>query len=195
EAVLATATEALDALGVRTGCVHTEVKLTPGGPRVIEVNGRMGGGVPDILAAAGGPDLLALHLGAALGRPLGLDGPVRTQRIGYRLFLQPPVSARRLCSVGGLRQLGEIPGVESVSLHLRPGDAIDPQGGTRSFVLAIVGHADRPDEVRRASQLMEELADVVYEHATAEHATAEHAAAEHATDGAAPLATVSMAVA
>jgi len=58
--VLEVATAALRALGVQTGCFHTEIKLTPSGPRVIEVNGRLGGGVPDMLFQASGVSLLPL---------------------------------------------------------------------------------------------------------------------------------------
>ena len=37
------ASAAVDALGIRFGCQHTEVKFTPDGPVVVEVNGRVGG--------------------------------------------------------------------------------------------------------------------------------------------------------
>ena len=44
----------IEALGVSTGCLHTEVKFTPDGPEIIEVNGRVGGGVPEMLERAAG---------------------------------------------------------------------------------------------------------------------------------------------
>ena len=74
-AVLDLATRAIDALGVRTGCLHTEVKFTPEGPRIIEVNGRLGGGVPEMLERAAGVGLLDLTLRVALGEPVSVDGP------------------------------------------------------------------------------------------------------------------------
>ena len=46
EELLRVATAAIRAIGVRIGCLHTEIKLTDKGPRVIEVNGRIGGFVP-----------------------------------------------------------------------------------------------------------------------------------------------------
>jgi hypothetical protein len=42
------------------GCLHTEIKFTPDGPRIIEVNGRVGGGVPEMLERAAGIPLLEL---------------------------------------------------------------------------------------------------------------------------------------
>jgi biotin carboxylase len=47
--VLRVAGEAALALGVTTGCLHTEIKLTDAGPVVIEVNGRPGGGMSEML--------------------------------------------------------------------------------------------------------------------------------------------------
>lgn len=165
EAVVAAADDALRALGVRFGCVHTEVKLTPAGPRVIEVNGRLGGGVAEMLSAAAGVDLLRLGLRLAIGERVPLDAPVVCERIGYRLFLQPPVSARRVRRIGDLRPLGAVPGVESVSVHLGPGEPVDPTQGTRAFVVAVVGAAQDHDEVLAVNRRMYEQAAVDYDEA------------------------------
>ncbi|MHB1776110.1 MAG: ATP-grasp domain-containing protein [Acidimicrobiales bacterium] len=165
DAVVAAADDALRALGVAVGCVHTEVKLTPDGPRVIEVNGRLGGGVAEMLSVSAGVDLLRLDLQLALGERVRLETPIACERIGYRLFLQPPVSARRVRGIGDLRQLGAVPGVESVSVHLGPGEPVDPSQGTRAFVLAVVGAAQDHDEVLAVNRTMYELAAVDYDEA------------------------------
>jgi biotin carboxylase len=80
--VLDLATAATKALSVRTGFLDTEIKLTPSGPRVIEVNGRLGGGLPDLLQQAAGFDLLRWTLRAALGEPVTVGAPLLTARIG-----------------------------------------------------------------------------------------------------------------
>ena len=51
-AVVAMAEQALRALGFRHGAAHTELMLTSEGPRVIEVNARVGGAVPFLLPIA-----------------------------------------------------------------------------------------------------------------------------------------------
>ncbi len=165
DAVLETATDALSALGVRSGCVHTEIKLTPEGPRVIEVNGRPGGGIGDMVHIAADTDLLALYLQSALGQPIELDGPVRCDRIGYRLFYQPPVSARRVTAIGGLGAIGLLPGVDEVSIHIGPGDPVDAAQGSRSFIFSVVGAADAAAGVDEVNRRMYDLAVVTYEHA------------------------------
>lgn len=164
EDVQALASAALGALGVEVGCVHTEIKLTPDGPRVLEVNGRMGGGVHEMLQVAAGADLLRACLQVALGEPTGLTGPLDCRRIGYRLFLQPPTSARRVRTVDGLQKVAALPGVDSVSVHLGPGEAVDAREGTRAFVAAVVGCAESHDEVLAVDRRMYQLTDVAYEH-------------------------------
>lgn len=162
-AVLATAGAALSALGVTTGCTHTEVKLTPAGPRVIEVNGRMGGGIRDLLLAASGRDLLVDHLRSALGLPVDLRGPVACRRIGYRFFYQPPLAARRLLALDGLRSLAELPGVVDITPHLAAGDALDPRQGSRAFLFSVVGATDDYAGVAEASRRLYELVEARYE--------------------------------
>lgn len=140
-AVLDLAGQALRALGVEIGCAHTEIKLTAEGPRVIEVNGRIGGGVPDMLRLASGVDIMTLAMGAALGSASEVTELPATSGVAYRFFFQPPVSARRVTAVDGLDRLALLPGVESVSLRRPLGSAIDARDGTRAHVFAVVGSA------------------------------------------------------
>ncbi len=139
--VLDLAGQALRALGFAVGTAHTEVKLTPEGPRVIEVNGRIGGGVPEMLRLVAGVDLVQATIRAALGRPAGVDDLPETDGVGYRFFYQPPQSARRIVSIDGLDRLRLLPGVESVYLHHPPGTELDARHGTRTYLFAVVGKA------------------------------------------------------
>ena len=56
--VFTVAGDAAHALGVTIGCLHTEIKLTDDGPVVIEVNGRPGGGMSEMLERASGFSIL-----------------------------------------------------------------------------------------------------------------------------------------
>jgi biotin carboxylase len=140
--VLALAGATLRALGVEVGAAHTEIKLTPDGPRVIEVNGRVGGGVPNMLALTTGLDIVELSMRAALGLDDELPRELpRARGVGYRFFYQPPASARRVTELDGIDRLRRHPGVESVQLHLPPGSEIDARHGTRTYLFAVVGAA------------------------------------------------------
>ena len=134
--------EALRALGLEVGAAHTEIKLTSEGPRVIEVNGRIGGGVPDMLRLSTGLNIVKLSMRAALGLANRVSSLTATTGVAYRFFYQPPVSPRRLVSIDGLERLKRLPGVESLFLHHTPGTEIDARHGTRTYLFAVVGSTD-----------------------------------------------------
>jgi len=162
-AVLELATTALLALGVDVGCTHTEIKMTGDGPRVIEINGRLGGGIPDLLAMAAGLPLLELALRLAVGEPVRIPGPVACDRIGYRFLVQPPVTARRVTGISGLDRLAAVPGVADISVHHPPGDSIDWRRGSQSFVFAAFGTVSGYDELRGVDTFIREQVEIGYE--------------------------------
>jgi biotin carboxylase len=161
-AVLDLATRAIEALGVRTGCLHTEVKFTPDGPRIIEVNGRLGGGVPEMLERAAGVNLLDLTLRVALGEPVFVDGPVATDRIGYRFFLQPPTVSATVTSIEGINDFSDRAEVDTVSLHQGPGATLDWRDGSGNHIVAVVGSTDDEEQLQAAYRLLHQEVTVTY---------------------------------
>ncbi len=161
-AVLDLATRAINALGVHTGCLHTEVKFTPDGPRIIEVNGRLGGGVPEMLERAAGVSLLDLTLRVALGEPVSVDGPVATDRIGYRFFLQPPTVSATVTSIEGINDFTDHAGVDTVSVHQRPGAALDWRDGSGNHIVAVVGSTENEEQLQAAYRLLHQEVTVTY---------------------------------
>jgi biotin carboxylase len=162
-AVLQVATAALRAIGVKTGSFHTEIKLTPDGPRVIEVNGRIGGGVPEMLFQASGVSIMRLSMRAALGQQVVVDGPVPCTRIGWCLLAQPPCSARRFVSIEGLDRLGERPGVNRVLLNRSPGDPVDSNEGIFQYIYSVYGVATDYEEVLEVNRFLHEEVSIVYD--------------------------------
>jgi biotin carboxylase len=161
-AVLALAGDAIRALGVTTGCLHTEIKFTPDGPRIIEVNGRVGGGVPEMLERAAGLGLLALTLRIALGEAVSIAGPVATTRIGYRFFLQPPAISATVATIDGIATVSDHPAVDTVSVHRGPGADLDWRDGTRTHLMAVVGSADDYEELQAVDRLLHQEVTVTY---------------------------------
>jgi biotin carboxylase len=162
EAVLALATLAIEALGIRTGCLHTEVKFTPDGPRIIEVNGRVGGGVPEMLDRAAGIALIDLTLRLALGEKVVIDGPVATERIGYRFFLQPPAVSATVAAITGIDTVSDYPGVDTISVHQGPGADLDWRDGSRNHIMAVVGSAEDYAELQAVDRLLHREVTVTY---------------------------------
>ena len=161
-AVLDLATRAIHALGVQTGCLHTEVKFTPDGPRIIEVNGRVGGGVPEMLERAAGVSLLDLTLQVALGEPVFVDGPVATDRIGYRFFLQPPTVSATVTAIDGINDFSDHAEVDTVSLHQGPGATLDWRDGSGNHIVAVVGSTDDEEQLQAAYRLLHQEVTVSY---------------------------------
>jgi biotin carboxylase len=162
ESVLALATAAIEALGITIGCLHTEVKFTPDGPRIIEVNGRVGGGVPEMLERAAGIPLLELTLRIGLGEEIRVDGPVATERIGYRFFLQPPAVSATVAAIEGIDKVSDWPGVDTISVHQGPGADLDWRDGSRNHIMAVVGSAQDYEELAAVNRLLLQEVTVTY---------------------------------
>lgn len=142
--VVALADRAIRALGVTHGLVHTEIKLTPAGPRLIEVNGRLGGYQSDLARRAAGLDIIALAGELALGRGVELR-PARPERVHFQYYTPGPTAAGRLERVDGAAAVRALPGVTSYRLSVQPGTEL--AGGTNTTLLDMLcgsapGHQD-----------------------------------------------------
>jgi biotin carboxylase len=83
--------QTVQAFGFLHGVLHVEGKCTTKGPRIVEVNARMGGGrIHQMVEAVWGVDLIEAHVRAALGLPQQL-APSRKPRcaVDHRLVYAP----------------------------------------------------------------------------------------------------------
>ncbi len=158
------ATSALQALDFRWGCAHTELKLTADGPQVVEINGRIGGGVPEMMQLTSDVDLIRQVMRVALHMDPAVPAMPATTGVAYRFFYQPPTSARRLISIEGIDALRRLPGVKSVVIHHNPGAELDAAHGTRTYLFAVVGHADDHAGVAAMHERMGREIVALYEH-------------------------------
>jgi biotin carboxylase len=138
-AVLEVASAAVEALGVSIGCLHTEIKLTPEGPRVIELNGRIGGGVPEMLSHATGVEILPLAMRLALGDEIAFDELPECTGVAYLFYVQAPAAMRRVVAVDGLDELRGDPSVHEVILVRGPGQSVDWREGNHGHVFSVRG--------------------------------------------------------
>jgi predicted ATP-grasp superfamily ATP-dependent carboligase len=163
-AAQALATDAILGLGVRHGCVHTELKFTPHGPSIVEVNGRVGGGIPELLELAGADvNLLRFAMERALGLPLTLDLPLRFSKVAYRRIVTPPVWAHRIAAMSGQEHVKDLPGVHEVTINRVPGDAVDSALGLGEFVCSVYGATDDHDQVEEMCDRIDRTVLVDYE--------------------------------
>ena len=139
-AVLEMATAATEALGITRGVLHTEIKLTPDGPRVVEVNGRVGGGVPVMMTRIGGPDLLALAMRIALGDDVDDVGRIDSDvPVSYFLWLHGPDRPFTLEHVSGLEDVRDRHGISAARLNHAQGDHVEPRAGNSAHIVAFEG--------------------------------------------------------
>ena len=106
------------ALGVEVGVTHAEVRLTSNGPRLVEVNGRLGGDlIPYAGVLAGGTDLVVAAADLALGRPVSAS-PALERRAEIR-FLYPPHDG--VVRDVDLAAAARVPGIAHVAVLAGPG--------------------------------------------------------------------------
>jgi biotin carboxylase len=158
--VLALTSAALSALDVRHGATHVEIKLTPAGPRIIEVNGRVGGYVADLVRRARGFDLIRAALAAALGRAVDIPD-ARYRRHTFQYFLTPPMSARTLRRFDGAEQLDQVRGL-NVEILKQIGDSVDWRLGTLTYVGIVHGSGRDHHEVLRLIDLVNRTLRIEY---------------------------------
>jgi biotin carboxylase len=109
------------ALGVTHGVTHAEVRLTAAGPRLVELNGRLGGDlIPYLSELATGIDLVAAAGRLAFGRAPRLI-PIRHRTAEVR-FVYPPYD----CVVQDLDvgSAGRTPGIAYAAALAAPGDTM-----------------------------------------------------------------------
>jgi biotin carboxylase len=129
---------------------------------VIEVNGRVGGGVPEMIGRAAGVELVEMTLRVALGEDVRINGPVATSRIGFRFFLQPPSVSATVAAIEGIDAVSKYPGVDAITVHQGPGSVLDWMDGSRNHIMAVVGSANDYEQLLAVNRLLHDEVTVTY---------------------------------
>ncbi|MBD0707070.1 MULTISPECIES: ATP-grasp domain-containing protein [unclassified Streptomyces] len=140
--------EFLALIGQRTGPVHSELRLTPRGPRLIEAQTRAGGDqIWEMCELVSGADQITETYCALLGRP---DPPrvPRGRAAAIRFFSEENVRVR---AVDGVAAAEAAPGVVRAVCTLRPGAELGPllSSTSRQGYVLCLGE-DTQDAVARA---------------------------------------------
>lgn len=117
--------EFLDAVGLRNGPAHTEVKLTPRGPRIVESHNRIGGYVlNEMTEVAHGIDMERYALAAGLGvlEPLTASPETQCGSALRAIVAQPG----RVVEVTGFDAVREDPAFVLGAVKVQPGDVVQP---------------------------------------------------------------------
>ncbi|MGA9860405.1 MAG: hypothetical protein WBQ18_21250, partial [Solirubrobacteraceae bacterium] len=143
--------------------LHTEIKLTPDGLRLIELNGRLGGRPPFVLQDVSDVNLFRAAAEVALGGSFSVSGLARCDGVGYWRMLQPPLGATRVRTVAGLPEVRRAPFVDSVRLSRAPGDTVDWREGTDGHVMVVRGRAPDLDSLSETITLIDRTVTIAYD--------------------------------
>lgn len=135
------------ALGIDCGVTHAELRLTPTGPRIVEVNARLGGDlIPYLGWLATGVDLPRAAADVAVGVWPDLE-PTRARAAAVRFFY--PEQSGRVVALG--IDAGPADHVDRLEFEAAPGDVLQlpPDGFLSRLGFAIVtGASERECEAR-----------------------------------------------
>jgi len=156
--VVGAALAAVRALGIDDSPGYTQVRLTAGGPRVIETAARLGGGCDALLAKlVTGIDLeeavvrLALGQAPAVAHPRAGLGPYEA---GCSLFAVDGCGGF-VEAIVGLDEARRLPGVHDVQAYFRPGQVVPPAiSGEARRVHAVAGGHSREEALSRARRAL-----------------------------------------
>jgi biotin carboxylase len=137
------------ALGLDHGPIHAELRTSGGRAQIVEIAARSIGGLCSrVFQLAAGPleDLLLAH---AAGLPL----PARERLPGAEaagVMMMPIPRSGVLKGVSGVEEAAQVPGIDGVTVAIRPGDAIRALPEGASYLGFIFAHGATPGAVEAA---------------------------------------------
>lgn len=163
--VIDTAVAALKAVGATVGGAHVEVRRTDTGPKVIEVNGRLGGTtafVQESIWESTGVWGPREYLRAVLGEPLDFTSKTPPVPAGFMPLLADRTG--ELAGFEGVATTLAIPGVIQLRWMAGPGDHVVikyPENPVSCFVL-VLARGESRDQVLSALEQAEKTLKPVY---------------------------------
>lgn len=187
QAIYQCAKNALIAVGYDHGLAHTEIKLTPKGPRVIEINTRAGGNwISELIRHVKGVNPLEyavrLALGETLPKTLKSQGSAHSAAIEFLL----PTRAGTIHAVHGWQAVSEHPKIVDTLLHPNiVGKSVTAAKDNDAYLGFALSIASKGEDARQI--LTQALSDVVIEYKSSE---ANCQALETSTDTSRPQAAM-----
>jgi biotin carboxylase len=145
-----TAVAALDAIGYDLGVAHVEIKATPTGARLIEINLRPGSDrIPDLVQHSTGVSLTRVALQLSLG--LTPDPVVAASRgaAAVRFLMVPP---GRVAGIHGEHAARNAPGVLDHANHVAVGDVVGQLLDAHQRAAHVIATGPTTDQARGAAQ-------------------------------------------
>ncbi len=149
--------EFLDAVRLREGPAHTEIKLTRRGPRIIESHNRVGGDrINELLRIAYGVSLKSLALAWTCGLAEAMSAPPPMQSaVAIRFFAPPPGVVSEIRGADAVRAM---PGFAELRLSVKPGDRVHPIRSSDDRAGHVIASGrDVSEAVERCERMLREI--------------------------------------
>lgn len=150
--------KAILALQLQQGIVHAEFKICESGPRVIEVNGRLGGGLARLVPLTLNIDPVEIAVTLSVGNRLEQVHKMRSSDgVAGHIYIQAPMSAVRVVALPELDEIRTIEDVVRVDRRKGIGDSLDWRNGTMGRVFDVWIHSSNLDNLQRSVQHVDDL--------------------------------------
>jgi biotin carboxylase len=127
-----TAAQAVRALGLTVGVFHVEVRLTPDGPVIMEVAGRLAGDrIPALILAVHGVDLPTVDVEVLAGRRASVASPLPTHGVAAVRFFTVAQPSTLVEREELHDKLVSLPGCREVSWTFPPDAVLEPASDFR----------------------------------------------------------------
>lgn len=147
DAMNQTVLQALEVVGFSHGAAHTEVKWTEDGCSIIEINGRLAGGmIPELIRLTTGWDMLEQHLLCAYRGP-DIRQVTYQGTAGIR-FLMSKLEGQ-LAQVTGVEQAARMSKVKDVKVNIAPGEYVAPPQNAYQRLGYVIAHGESLEETAR----------------------------------------------
>lgn len=159
--------KAIDALEVKEGITHTEIKLTDYGPRIIEVNGRLGGYVSEIIKRGMSIDLVKIALKLSIGESLdSVNFDIEySDGVYYQIFIQADLAQdATIKKLNGIDEVSEFDDVTYVELRKNPGDFLSYRFGTENNIGIVYGESDSYKKFKDVIDTIRDTINIEYEY-------------------------------
>lgn len=150
-------TDFLDAVGLRNGPGHTEIRLTSRGPRIIESHNRIGGyGLNEMVEVAYGVDMERYTLGTRFGKVEPLIASPEPQGGAALQALTPEPG--RVVEVTGVDAVRADPAFVDLHVKVKPGDVVSPLTWNEDIGGYVIARgADATEAIAHSKRLAEAI--------------------------------------
>ncbi len=159
-----TVLQALQAIGFRSGAAHTEIKLTEEGCTIIEINGRLAGGmIPELIRLATGVDLLEQQIHCSLEGPT-IQRISTTGSAAIRFIMAEHDGM--LEKLDGVENAKQVQGIKSIQINTQPGKEVRVPQNAYDRLGYVIGYGQTVEAVQSSlEQALEQLTIVIQEKA------------------------------